>query len=117
MRLNVVARTVIVASAFWMAGGTYLIAKNAEEGARATADARYKQCITPRPPEGYICWESWDKIYEGHTSKLEGGLWGSSATKAAIYLVFALIVFAVLYGSVRWVLAGREQPSLPGKNL
>lgn len=107
MRLGVLPRAIIVASAFWMVGGTFLIATNKAEEADAVATAHYEDCVQ-RSIEDYDCWAARQMIYEARTDKLAGGLWGFAASMAAIYLVLALIAFAAVYGSIRWTLAGRK---------
>lgn len=44
MKLGVLSRTIIVASCFWMAGGTFFIAKSISDKADAEAAALYKAC-------------------------------------------------------------------------
>jgi hypothetical protein len=101
-------RAIILASLFWMVGGTFFIAARMENSARKAANDYFDGCIK-RVPEGFDCWAARDRIFEAHTDKLEGGLWGFSAMTAALILLLALIALAIIYGSVRWVLAGRTK--------
>ena len=53
VRLGVVARTVIVASCFWMVGGTFFIANKVATEAQEAATVRYNDCVKTGP-EGYV---------------------------------------------------------------
>ena len=106
MRLGVLSRAVIVASCFWMLGGTFLIAMGIDDKATVAADAYYQDCVKNFGPQ-VNCWVGRQDVYHGHTIKIEGGLWGYAASMAAIYLALALVTLGAVYGAVRWVLAGR----------
>lgn len=108
MKLGALARTIIVLSCFWMAGGTFFIAQNKAADARAKASTFLDSCLTP-PIGDFDCWAGRDRIYEAHTEQLAGGLWGYAAISAAFYLVLALILFGLIYGSARWILAARSR--------
>lgn len=113
LRLGLVSRLVIVASSFWMVGGTYFIAKARSDKGTAAANAFYRQCTSgPYHPE-YHCSAGWLKIYNMYTGYSAWRLFGYSAELAAAYLALALILFAAVYGSIRWVLAGRASASKP----
>lgn len=114
MKLGALSRTIIVASCFWMAGGTFYIATNLDDDARAGSEAFYEACMglvfegspTARTPD--YCRATRDQFYESRTSLLVGGLWGYASIIAAYYLLGALIVFGLIYGSIRWIVAGRK---------
>lgn len=107
MRLGIFPRAVIVASCFWMVGGTFFIAKNIDNEATARATRHYNECLK-HFSEGVDCWKSRETIYVAHTDKIQGGLWGFAASTAAAYLVVALVALALVYSSVKWVLRGRQ---------
>ena len=114
MRLGVLGRAVIVASCFSMAGGTLFFAIDADDEGRAAAAAAYKACMGlaySENADGTLdlsdCQKSRDVIHRSHTSELAGGLWGYAAIRAAVILALGLLAFAILYGSARWIAAGR----------
>lgn len=103
MKLGVLGRTVIVASCFWMLGGTFFIAKDINDKATAAADRFYKVCTSVPKDEGGDCAAQWATRLDDFR-----GLWGSAVLDAAIILALALILLAAVYWSVRWILAGRQ---------
>lgn len=107
MKLGVLARTMIVASCFWMAGGTFYFAQSKAADASVRASEYLDSCLE-RQIEDFDCWGARDQIYEAHTVQLAGGLWGFAAVQAALVLVMALVAFGLIYGSLRWILAARK---------
>lgn len=114
MKLGVLSRTLIVLSCFWMVGGTFYIAQRLDTEARAASKSFYEACydlaIEGSPLVGTTddCRTESDRRYEARTRLLEGGLWGFSASLAGFFLVGCLIVFGLIYGSARWIVAGRR---------
>lgn len=106
MKLGILGRTTIVASGLWMAGGTVYFAFSKSDEAERIADEFYQNCAK-NPASGYDCWDARRRLYESHTTQLEGGLWGFSAVQAGLYLVLTLVAFGILYWSIRWILAAR----------
>lgn len=104
MRLGMLGRTVVVLSAFWMVGATLYFANQLDLGARESADISYQLC-TRDPQERTDCWDIREADYGAYTD----GLWLLAAGRAAIILSAALLAFAVLYWSGRWIAAGRRR--------
>lgn len=92
-----------------MVGGTFFIAQGIDDDALAAANSASHDCA--KIAGDLNCSSVWGDVYHARTANIQYGLWGFSAAEAAIWLVLALILFAVVYWSVRWVVAGRKKAS------
>ena len=107
MRLGGVGRAVIVASCFWMAGGTLFIAGGIEDANLRAAQLASDECT--KISGAANCSSVWNTVYY---TREEGGVWREAAVEATLLLVLALILFGAIYVSIRWVLAGRKRTPL-----
>ena len=113
MRLGVISRSLLVASGFWMVGGTFYFAQAKYAEAEKVADEFYVPCEDAQsvsgegPTAGPSCWELRNNIVRARTVGLSGGLYGFAAFQAATVLAIALAMLATCYIALRWILAGR----------
>lgn len=106
-RLGVLSRSIIVLSVLWMAGGTLYFAVELEKSAQQQADAFLKSCNEFSSVDSE-CLRLRQNVYEAHTKELQGGVFGNAAVQAAILLALTLIALGIVYGSFRWIMAGRR---------
>jgi hypothetical protein len=88
----------------------FLIATRDSDDAVAAANSSSHECTVIAGSVN--CASVWNYVYRGRTQ----GLWGFAALRAAFWLALALIAFAAVYGSFRWVLAGRKKRASPERD-
>lgn len=112
MRLGVFARTAIVASALWTLGYSYHDASSRfDRAARIAQDAREVCEDTNRLDREAMrtsaiqdCAAEWTETYH----LFSDDAWSEAFQGAIFYLGAAWLLFAISYGVVRWILAGRK---------
>jgi hypothetical protein len=92
-----------------MIGGTMYIANTTAKEARDGAASYFRDCME-RPIPGYDCLAASENLYRSRTEQLAGGgLWEYAAGEAAIRLALTLLVLGIIFGAVRWIMAGRSR--------
>ena len=107
VRLGILGRALIAVLLLWMIAGTAFFASRQYNEANDRAWRFYNDCIADGLRASF-CGNQRDIILTAHTDHLDGGLVGYAAVNAGIYLAMGLLGFLVLYGALKWVLAGAD---------
>lgn len=112
VRLNLWMRLAIVLTVFWMFGATLAItikeATKADDAASSTFYLCQDSQRMPADSGAAFMWKGMDCLKERERIRGYYSPWIQGVSFAGIYAVLAWIFGGILYGSTRWILAGRK---------
>jgi hypothetical protein len=114
LRLGMWMRLCIVLTVFWLVGATLTwgvqdAAKASDMAQAAYEGCSYAQSSTDKESFGALFWEGQDCWKERERTFNAYSPWTTALITSTALAVLAWIAGGILYGSARWILAGRKK--------